>query len=202
MLFLLGIFCLSQMKYRAGVFVGCFFYLIPNILSLLRIILTPIFMVTFFCGSTCLIFSILIFTFAALTDTFDGYYARKFNAHSSLGAFLDPIADKFLINSTLISFLIIGLVEWWVVGIIVARDFLVTILRVQTTGSGSVFKTSFIAKTKTVAQFLSIYLFFICLFIKPGTELYSIILLIARFFLYGVVLLTIYSGADYFLNKS
>lgn len=179
-----------------------FFSSLPNILSALRIILTPIFLLTFFGGSGWFFVSIFIFTCAALTDTFDGYYARRFKAHSSWGAFLDPLADKILIDSTLFAFWIAGLIEWWVLVIIIARDILVTLLRVQTTGAGGIFKTSFLAKCKTTAQFLALYLLFFSLLVQPASTWYWLVLWSAKFFLYGVVFLTLYSGFDYFFKKS
>lgn len=173
---------------------------LPNILSMLRIILTPLFLVVLFQGGWFLVLALMIFTIAALTDTFDGYYARRYQAYTFWGAFLDPIADKILIGATLCAFAVLNLVSWWVVAIIVIRDVLVTLLRLQKITHGSMLQTSMLAKCKTTAQFISIYLFFLCLIIQwldAPVQCYEISIMLARLCLYVVAGLTLYSGLDY-----
>lgn len=173
---------------------------LPNILSSLRIFLTPFFVIFLLQGEWWLIVSLIIFTLAALTDTFDGYYARRFEAYTFWGAFLDPIADKVLINTALGVFAYLHLVSWWVVGIIILRDLLVTVLRLQKISHGTVLQTSFIAKFKTTAQFISIYFLFICLIMEwlhvSHVWIYGVTC-IANIFLYIVAGLTLYSGLSY-----
>jgi CDP-diacylglycerol--glycerol-3-phosphate 3-phosphatidyltransferase len=173
---------------------------LPNVLSVLRIILTPLFLVALFQGEWSLVLALIIFTIAALTDTFDGYYARRYDAYTFWGAFLDPIADKILIGATITAFAVLNLVSWWVVLIILIRDVLVTLLRLQKIAHGGMLKTSMLAKVKTTAQFVSIYFFFICLIAQwlqaPGAW-YDVTLILAQTCLYLVAALTLYSGLDY-----
>ena len=173
---------------------------LPNILSMLRIILTPLFLMILFQGEWFLVLALIIFTIAALTDTFDGYYARRYQAYTYWGAFLDPIADKILIGATLCAFAVLNLVSWWVVAIIVLRDVLVTLLRLQKIAHGGMLQTSMLAKCKTTAQFISIYLFFLCLIVQwlqAPAQWYDMSLMLARLCLYIVAGLTFYSGLDY-----
>lgn len=155
---------------------------------------------TLFQGESALIVSFIIFTLAALTDTFDGYYARRYQAYSFWGAFLDPIADKVLVNAALLAFTVLNLVQWWVVAIIVIRDILVTLLRIQKITHGGMLQTSALAKLKTTAQFVAIYLLFLCLiaqWLQAPVFWYENAVFFARICLYIVVALTLYSGLDY-----
>ncbi len=167
---------------------------------MLRIILTPLFLLTLFQGEWSLVLALVIFTIAALTDTFDGYYARRYDAYTFWGAFLDPIADKILIGATLSAFSVLNLVSSWVVLIIVIRDVLVTLLRLQKIAHGGMLQTSILAKFKTTAQFVSIYLFFLCLlaqWLQAPALWYDVSIMLAQMCLYIVVGLTLYSGLDY-----
>lgn len=167
---------------------------------MLRIILTPLFLVALFQGGWYLVLSLVIFTIAALTDTFDGYYARRYEAYTFWGAFLDPIADKILIGATLCAFAVLDLVSWWVVLVIVIRDTLVTLLRLQKIAHGGMLQTSMLAKFKTTAQFVSIYFFFICLiaqWLQAPVLWYEVSVMLACICLYIVAVLTLYSGLDY-----
>jgi CDP-diacylglycerol--glycerol-3-phosphate 3-phosphatidyltransferase len=132
-----------------------FIALIPNSLSFLRIVLTPIFAWFFMQPhheQQCI--GVIIFTIAALSDTFDGYIARRFRVASAYGAFLDPLADKFLIITALCCLYAYGVIAWWLIAALVGRDLVVTWLRVVAAKRGKKFTTSWLAKAKTVAQFV------------------------------------------------
>ncbi|QQR53395.1 CDP-diacylglycerol--glycerol-3-phosphate 3-phosphatidyltransferase [bacterium] len=144
---------------------------LPNVLTLLRLILSPIFIpfllvyllpLNFFFLNVLLA---LIFILFGLTDFFDGYFARKWNQVTHLGALLDPIADKFLFCSTLISLLAAGkLFFYWVI-ILLSREFFVMGIRLIASERGYYIKTLFIAKIKTVVE-----VFFIAsVIINPST---------------------------------
>lgn len=163
---------------------------IPNAFSLARIILTLFFVEALFAESNNLIPALLFFSCAVLTDLFDGYVARRYNAMTRWGAFLDPIADKFLVFAAFISFSYKGLVPWWIIGVMVVRDLIVTVLRCRLLYCGKGFKTSLLAKSKTVFQFLSIYSMFAFCW---GADIGAVITVL----LYAVVGLTIYSGMEY-----
>ena len=96
---------------------------LPNLLSLLRIILTPLFIILLFSESSSnRIFALIVFAVAAITDAYDGHLARKYNLITPEGKFLDPLADKILVLSAFFSFAFIGIIDFWMVWIISFRD--------------------------------------------------------------------------------
>lgn len=126
---------------------------LPNILTFGRILLTPIFIVCLFDDfHGAQVWALIIFIMASITDAYDGYYARKNNMVTDTGRFLDPLADKILLSSAFISFAIMELIDFWMVGLIVFRDVFVTGLRVVMSRYGFIMMTSKIAKSKTGVQ--------------------------------------------------
>ncbi|MDP6628904.1 MAG: CDP-alcohol phosphatidyltransferase family protein, partial [Candidatus Marinimicrobia bacterium] len=96
---------------------------LPNILTFGRILLTPVFIVCLFDDfAGAHIWALVIFIVASITDAYDGYYARKNNMVTDTGRFLDPLADKILVSSAFISFAIMNLIDFWMVGLIIFRD--------------------------------------------------------------------------------
>ena len=143
---------------------------IPNILTVFRILLTPFFIFFLFNESESTgVYSLIIFTVASFTDAYDGYYARKYNAVSESGKFLDPLADKILASSAFISFAVLGLIDIWMVAIIILRDLFVTLLRMRMKKGGESLVTSNIAKSKTAAQLITIIFTLIYLSINNST---------------------------------
>ena len=131
---------------------------LPNQLTLLRILLTPVFVVLLFSPSTlALQCSLAVFVIAALTDWYDGWIARKMGHSSRWGKFLDPLADKILSSSALLSFVGLHLVDAWMVWIVVARDFLITGLRSYAEYLDRPIVTTRGAQAKTFGQFVVIY---------------------------------------------
>jgi cardiolipin synthase len=96
---------------------------IPNFLSLLRIILVPVFVI--FLIQDSYIKALIVFTIAGLTDALDGTLARLLNEQTKLGAFLDPLADKLLLSTSFISLSIFGLIPGWLTVIVISRDFII-----------------------------------------------------------------------------
>jgi CDP-diacylglycerol--glycerol-3-phosphate 3-phosphatidyltransferase len=126
---------------------------IPNVLTLFRIFLTPVFIICLFSeffGAQ--LWALVIFIVASITDAYDGYFARKNNMVTDTGQFLDPLADKILVSSAFISFAIMGLIDFWMVVLIIFRDLFVTSLRVLLSRKGFIMITSKIAKSKTGVQ--------------------------------------------------
>lgn len=135
---------------------------LPNQLTLLRILLTPVFVFLFFLDHWGWhIAAFAVFTIASITDFYDGYWARRLGEVTAWGQFLDPLADKMLVSSGLICFSVIGLVPEWMVLVIVIRDLLMTAFRSYAMLKGINFKTNFFGKVKTTGQFITIYLIFI-----------------------------------------
>ena len=131
----------------------------PNILSLIRIILTPLFIILLFADfKMAKVFALLVFAIAAITDAYDGYLARKYNQITPEGKFLDPLADKILVLSAFISFAFINIIDFWMVGIIIFRDLFVTGLRFIMSSRGFEFVTSKLSKYKTAFQLTIIIL--------------------------------------------
>ncbi len=126
---------------------------LPNILTFGRILLTPVFIVCLFDDfAGAHIWALIIFIVASITDAYDGYYARKNNMVTDTGRFLDPLADKILVSSAFISFAVMNLIDFWMVGLIIFRDMFVTGLRVIMSRYGFTMMTSKIAKSKTGVQ--------------------------------------------------
>ena len=126
-------------------------------LTVFRILLTPIFIISLFSEyQFAHPIALAIFLIACITDTYDGYYARKYNQVTPEGKFLDPLADKILVSSAFISFAFIGIIEFWMVGLILFRDLFVTGLRMAVEHKGLSMVTSIIAKAKTTIQYIII----------------------------------------------
>lgn len=94
---------------------------IPNLLSLIRIILVVVFCVFYFKEDTQWL-ALFVLVLSGLTDTLDGYIARHFNQVSNLGKVLDPFADKLFTLSTVICFSISGFLPWWITAVIIAKE--------------------------------------------------------------------------------
>ena len=132
--------------------------------------LTPVFIIFLFYEHPWSKFwALTVFLIASITDAYDGYYARKYNMVTPEGKFLDPLADKILVLSAFISFAIIGVIDYWMVAIIIFRDLFITGLRMAMSQKGLEMVTSNIAKAKTVVQLVIIILTLIYLGMKGLT---------------------------------
>lgn len=132
--------------------------LLPNQLTILRIILTPVFLYLFLADNTSLKqISLVVFIVAALTDWYDGWLARKFNYFTNWGKFWDPLADKILTSAAFLGFVFLGIIPFWMVLIVIIRDFTVTTLRAYADYKGFTFPTSYYAKWKTFLQITFLY---------------------------------------------
>ncbi len=172
---------------------------LPNFLTLGRLVLVPpIVILLFFPGrfwSACAAF---LFFIASLTDFFDGFIARRFNVESSFGRFLDPIADKVLVTSSLIMLIALGRVPAWIVMLIISREVAVSALRAVTKTWDTTLKPSPAGKLKAVFQFTAI----VPLIIHYE---YKIVIpvdfhVVGMFLLYVALALTLWSGIDYFVR--
>ncbi len=126
---------------------------LPNKLTLLRIVIAPFFMYFFMLDSYYWrLVALGLFIVAALTDFIDGHYARKYGIITGFGRFMDPLADKILVSSALISFIALDYVSPLPVMLIIGREFLITGLRLLVAYSGVVIPPSWWAKVKTFLQ--------------------------------------------------
>ncbi|MDO4938529.1 MAG: CDP-diacylglycerol--glycerol-3-phosphate 3-phosphatidyltransferase [Lachnospiraceae bacterium] len=136
----------------------------PNKLTILRILLVPVFIVFLFIGQNNFLFKILallVFCIASATDALDGYIARSRNLITNFGKFMDPLADKLLVCSALICFVQIGSIPAWVVIIIIAREFIISGFRLIASDKGVVIAANKWGKAKTVSQMITIILLII-----------------------------------------
>lgn len=127
---------------------------LPNTLSLIRILVTPVFLAVLLWESLPHRFLIacIIFSLASITDAVDGHLARKNNQITNFGKFLDPIADKVLTTSALLGFMTMGLCNIWIVMLVLSREFVVASLRMISAKEGVVIPANIWGKFKTVSQ--------------------------------------------------
>lgn len=147
----------------------------PNQLTLLRILLTPVFISLLFAQDHRLRqLAFIAFTVASLTDWYDGWVARKWGYISRWGKFFDPLADKVLTSAAFIAFAVLGLAQYWMVWIIVIRDVLVTFLRSLAEYKDQPVVTTFFAKVKTFAQMTLLYYLLILYLAKTTPGFWSV----------------------------
>jgi CDP-diacylglycerol---glycerol-3-phosphate 3-phosphatidyltransferase len=165
---------------------------LPNALTLLRIFLVPFLVVvllTKFDGRETV--GLIIFLTAVATDFFDGWLARRRGEITTLGALLDPIADKLLISAAFISLVELGLAPAWMVVVVIGREFAVSGLRSIASGRGVVIAASVWGKLKMFTQIAAVSLLILALrhdgFALPG-----------RIALWLVVAVALVSGTEYF----
>jgi len=180
---------------------------LPNQLTVLRIILTPIFLVLFLLPDPLMKqISLGVYIIAALTDWYDGWLARKFNYITNWGKFWDPLADKVLTSAAFIGFVIIKVIPLWMVCIIILRDFVITGLRAYADYRGYSISTSYYAKWKTFIQMAFLYYLLIVyvgentIQIYFGNEKIFNILLNEHFIYFSmlfITLITFHSGFTY-----
>lgn len=130
----------------------------PNQLTVLRIFLTPVFVFFLLMGEVrSSQAATIIFIVASMTDWYDGYIARKYGYVSKWGKFLDPIADKILISSAILAFVVLKYIHLWMVIVIIARDIMITGLRSYALLVNRSVQTSTLAKWKTASQMVLIF---------------------------------------------
>ncbi|MFP4635455.1 MAG: CDP-diacylglycerol--glycerol-3-phosphate 3-phosphatidyltransferase [Nitriliruptoraceae bacterium] len=164
---------------------------LPNLVTFLRVLLVPVILwllLTEGDHDTERWWAFAIFVFAALTDSIDGWVARRFNGVTRWGQLADPIADKLLIIGSLASLAFVGDLPWWAVTVIIAREVAVTLLRVRLVRRrGLVMPASPWGKAKTLSQVVAV-----AAFLLPGLAD-----LAARRLLDVAVVLTVWSGIEY-----
>jgi len=177
---------------------------LPNKLTILRLIMIPLFVAVFYLTVIPYnyIISAVIFVLAAFTDFLDGYIARKYHLVTNLGKFLDPIADKVLVSTALIVMLlplptesaIIPFYGAIAVAIILARELIVSGFRIVAASNGKVLAADKSGKVKTFTQDVAVVILLFGADLMPG--LYSVINIVGLVFLGLATLLTIYSGIE------
>ena len=164
---------------------------IPNVLTLIRILLVPVIVVALLDetpnGDAL---AAIIFAIAAFTDGLDGYLARHRGSVTTFGKLMDPIADKLLIVAALISLVSLDRLAAWVAMVIIAREFAVTVMRAIAAERGIVIAASWLGKVKTTLQIAAV---FALIAVNPAPAWVDALVYLA-------VAATLISGADYFLG--
>jgi CDP-diacylglycerol---glycerol-3-phosphate 3-phosphatidyltransferase len=131
---------------------------LPNRLTVLRMVLVPVFLVFELLPITRyhLLFALVVFAAASITDLIDGKIARRNNQATDFGKLMDPLADKLLVSAALLGFVKLGYADVWIAIIIIGRELLVTSLRSVASNKGTVIAANIWGKAKTVSQMIAI----------------------------------------------
>lgn len=166
---------------------------LPTVLTLIRIVLViPVMICVFIETPAARVATIACFVIASATDFADGWLARKRGQVTRLGKFLDPLADKMLVNLTLLALTVLGQMPVWMFAVILIRDFAVDGLRMMAAGSGVTIAASWAGKAKTMTQMITVVLILVNLMLR--LEWLGVV---NSVLLYIVVILTVASGLDY-----
>lgn len=174
----------------------------PNKLTLFRIVLIPIFLLLLLFPITPVHtwLALGVFICASVTDWLDGRIARSTNQVTTFGKFADPLADKLLTSAALISFIELYKVPCWLIFIVVAREFIVTGLRLVAISEGKVIAASMAGKVKTFTQMVAIVLTMIAG--AMGIAEKQVLGLTIPEWLMGIVAaITLYSGLSYLIDN-
>jgi len=180
---------------------------LPNKLTVLRIVLTCFFLYFIFQeGLSSKIMATIIFLTAAITDFFDGYYARKHNLISNFGKIMDPLADKFLMLGALFAFVQMHLIALWMFVVILIREITVTFSRLFLTKKGIILAAEKSGKIKTVLQIATIIvILFFLIASESSMNAQGVVFIIFNRIIYimmlSVVFITALSGLTYFWNN-
>ncbi|MCX8022845.1 MAG: CDP-diacylglycerol--glycerol-3-phosphate 3-phosphatidyltransferase [Syntrophorhabdaceae bacterium] len=172
-------------------------WILPNRLSIIRILFIPLIVILISTQEEEYLFaSCLLFIIAGITDGLDGFLARKLSLTSKFGLYLDPIADKLLISSVLITLSHYRLIPLWITLILVCREFLINGLRSFYAMEGVDIYPSFAGKLKTTLQLIGIGC---VLFYTPFHQLNVVIHNLGHISLYGALFFSVYSAIHYFM---
>ena len=168
---------------------------LPNKLTLFRVVLIPffvVFMLVNVTGNTDKWIALIIFIIASLTDLLDGKIARKYNLITDFGKFMDPLADKLLVCSALICLVSLSKIPAWIVIIIIAREFIISGLRLIAADNGRVIAASYWGKFKTTFQMIMVILM-----IADISQLF----ILTQIIMYAALILTVVSLVDYLVKN-
>jgi CDP-diacylglycerol--glycerol-3-phosphate 3-phosphatidyltransferase len=167
---------------------------LPNTLTFIRLACIPLVLICLsFPGRWGSFLGALFFGLASITDILDGFFARRRGSVTVFGKFLDPLADKLLVSATMIMLIPLDRIPVWVVIVIIAREMAVTALRGIAVSEGIVIQASGLGKYKTIFQ--SVALVGLCLHYRYVHVDFHVVGMI---FLWGALILTLWSGWDYF----
>jgi CDP-diacylglycerol--glycerol-3-phosphate 3-phosphatidyltransferase len=169
---------------------------LPNKLSIARVLCIPAITVLLYMNDdTCRLIAGVLFILGSLTDLLDGHIARKYNLITDFGKFIDPVADKLLVLSTMIMLVYRELLPAWLVVLILARELSVDGLRMIAVTKGKVIAAGMAGKIKTVSQMMLI-LFLLVTNLAAFSHWAGIALCV------WVAVITLYSGVEYFRRNA
>lgn len=196
---------------------------LPNKITMIRIFLVPIFIIVLLLPfSWSNIVGLIIFLIASITDSLDGHIARSRNMVTNFGKFLDPLADKVLVSAALLALVGMDKIPSWFATIVIARELMVTGIRLLANGEGRVIAASIWGKVKTITQIIAISLLLIdptprlaaydadpfmiekiknlfsTYFVSP---IQNTIGILASFMIIVAIVMTIFSGVDYIVKN-
>jgi len=169
---------------------------LPNKITVFRILMIPFFVACMLIKEIPYheIIAGVIFIIAALSDLVDGKIARRFNLVTNFGKFMDPLADKLLVQSALLCFVANGLLPAWIAIVIMSREFIISGFRLVAADKGIVIAAGYLGKLKKGFQMgMSVMLIFH--FSHP------VWLATEQIFIWGSLILTIVSLVDYFIKN-
>jgi len=166
---------------------------LPNQLTIARMIAVPFFVVLYMMGYNLAAF--LLFVIASFTDMLDGKIARKYNLITNFGKIMDPLADKILVYSAFVCMVEFGVVQGWMLIIILAREFVVSGMRTVAASEGTVIAADMAGKIKTVLQMIAVPLLIL------GTWPWLVVETIAQIFLWASLIMTVISGINYIVKN-
>jgi CDP-diacylglycerol--glycerol-3-phosphate 3-phosphatidyltransferase len=169
---------------------------LPNTITLIRLSVVPfLFILLWSPGEFWSLVLAILFVAASITDLLDGYIARKYQLVTTMGKFLDPIADKLMINTAMILMIPIGRIPAWIVALTIIRDFVVDGVRSIASSEGLFIQASRLGKQKTLAQIIAVTALLIHYPIF-GADAHRVGIIV----LYFAFVLTVYSGTNYFIQ--
>lgn len=178
---------------------------IPNMLTILRMLLVPVFIWLLFWtpGKHSEVIALVVFIVASITDYYDGMLARKYQIISNFGKVMDPLADKLLVASALVALALppYQALGWLVVGIILFREVAVTLLREYYLRKHIVIAANYWGKVKTTIQMIGIIAALAYFALIPSEMESPTVLTIFRVYFWITAVITILSGWNYFVMR-
>ncbi len=165
-----------------------------NKITVLRIILVPVFMVLLYLGQTY--WALAVYIIACVSDFVDGKIARKYNQITDFGKFMDPLADKMLVLAAMCYFVEVGLIPGWVVAVVLLREFGVSGLRLLAVEQGIVIAAAWSGKIKTGVTMVALGI--LILGAQPWFPAPEVIAVICWLL---ILFTTLYSGIEYFAKN-
>lgn len=173
---------------------------LPNSISLFRVLMVPVLMVFLLADIPAGdIVALVVFVVAALSDLLDGYIARRRHQTTTMGAFVDPLADKLLVTAALVSLVALDDLSAWIAMVVIARELAVTGLRMVAAAKGVVISASKWGKVKTLSQMVAIAALMVePRWLKPEWTLGG--QKVTWYLVMIMLILTVVSGIDYFVH--